>query len=159
MKTLVLGLGNELLADEGIGIHALRHLQQTLGGQADLELLDGGTLGFTLAVPLADADRLIVIDAAELDAAPGTVRLFRNGAMDAFLAGGSRRSVHEVGLIDLMAIARLTDTLPAQRALIGIQPDTIAWGDAPTPAVAAALPGACELARSLIEEWNDEAAR
>lgn len=154
MKTLVLGLGNELLADEGIGIHAVRRLHETLGERGDVACLDGGTLSFTLAAPIAEADRLIVIDAAELQAVPGTVRLFRNDAMDDFLAGGTQRSVHDVGLIDLMAISRLTDTLPAERVLVGIQPQKIDWGESPTPAVAAALPMVCEIALGLIKEWD-----
>lgn len=151
MKTLVLGLGNELLADEGIGVHAMRRLQQALEAQDGIEFLDGGTLSFTLAGPIAEADRLIVIDATQLDAAPGTVRLFRNGDMDRFLHSNNRKSVHEVGLIDLMAIARLTDTLPAERVLIGVQPEKIDWGETPTPQVAAAIPAICQLARDLID--------
>jgi len=154
MKTLVLGIGNDLLADEGVGVHAVRRLQGEMGERADVELLDGGTLSFTLAGPIAGADHLIVIDATQLHAAPGTVRLFRNEEMDEFLNAGKRKSVHEVGLIDLMAIARLTDALPRERALIGVQPQKVDWATAPTPAVTDALPAVCALTRRLIDEWN-----
>lgn len=153
-RTLVLGLGNTLLADEGIGIHALNALQLNYTDFADVEFLDGGTLSFTLAGPIEDADQLIVIDAAQLYAEPGTVQVFVGDDMDRYLGSNNKRSVHEVGLIDLMIIARLTDRLPQRRALIGIQPRDIDWGDHPSEPVAAAIPKVCDLARDLIRSWQ-----
>jgi hydrogenase maturation protease len=154
MTTLVLGLGNDLLADEGIGVHAVRWLQQQAGRWPGVEFMDGGTLSFTLAGPVAEAERLIVIDATQLHSSPGTVRLFRNEEMDAFLNSGKRKSVHEVGLIDLMSMAHLSGTLPVERALIGIQPQQVDWREHPTPAVAAALPAVGELIDRLLKEWT-----
>jgi hydrogenase maturation protease len=153
-RTLVLGLGNTLLADEGIGIHALNALQSQYPDLADVEFLDGGTLSFTLAGPIEDADQLIVIDAAQLYAEPGTVQVFVDDDMDRYLGSNNKRSVHEVGLIDLMIIARLTERLPQRRALIGIQPRDIDWGDHPSEPVAAAIPKVCDLARDLIRSWQ-----
>jgi hydrogenase maturation protease len=153
-RTLILGLGNTLLADEGIGIHALYALQSLHADLADVEFLDGGTLSFTLAGPIEDADRLIVIDAAQLYAEPGTVQVFVDDDMDRYLGSNNQRSVHEVGLIDLMIIARLTYHLPQRRALIGIQPRDIDWGDQPSAPVAAAIPKVCDLARELIRSWQ-----
>ncbi len=153
-RTLVLGLGNTLLADEGIGIHALNALQSLYPDFANVEFLDGGTLSFTLAGPIEDADQLIVIDAAQLYAEPGTVQVFVDDDMDRYLGSNNKRSVHEVGLIDLMIIARLTDRLPQRRALIGIQPRDIDWGDHPSEPVAAAIPKVCDLARDLIRSWQ-----
>ena len=76
MKILVLGIGNTLLTDEGAGIVAMRELEARFGAREDMEFLDGGTLSFTLAVPISACAALLVIDAAELGAAPGTVRSF-----------------------------------------------------------------------------------
>ena len=98
--------------------------------------------------------QLIVIDAAELDSAPGTVRAFVGEDMDRFLGVNRKRSVHEVGLLDLMAVAHLAGHLPQRRALIGIQPDIVDWGDAPTAAVAEAIPQACSLTLDLIAAWR-----
>jgi hydrogenase maturation protease len=155
-KTLVLGIGNTLLGDEGAGVYAVRALASSHGERQDqdIEFLDGGTLSFTLAAPIEEADQLIVIDAAQLKADAGTVRVFEGTEMDAFLGANRKRSVHEVGLIDLMSIARLTDALPARRALIGIQPQYVDWAERPTAAVAAAIPRACEEALSLIRRWS-----
>lgn len=152
-NTLILGIGNTLLSDEGAGIHALNLLQSSHPDLPDLTYIDGGTLSFTLAAYIEDCDNLVVFDAAELKAPPGTVKTMAGGAMDAFL-GAARRSPHEVGLLDLFDIARLTESLPENRALIGIQPASIEWGMSPTPAVAKGLPVAVEHAVELLGQWT-----
>jgi hydrogenase maturation protease len=93
-----------------------------------------------------------------LNAPPGTVQVFEGEEMDRFLGSQRKRSVHEVGLLDLMTIARLTDALPPRRALIAVQPEFLDWADTPTPAVAAAIPRACDLANGLIERWRGTTA-
>lgn len=154
MKTLVLGIGNTLLTDEGVGVHVL----ERLGAEPlpeDVELLDGGTLSFTLAGPIEEADALVVVDAANLKSSPGTLRVFEGEDMDAFLMGNRKSSVHEVGLTDLRAIALLAGHWPRRRALVAIQPQAVDWGEAPTPAVADAIPAAADAVRHLIRSWRD----
>ncbi len=153
-KTLILGIGNSLLQDEGAGIHAIRQLAEFAAQRNDIELMDGGTLSFSLAGAIEDADNLIVIDAAQYDGEPGTTRVFVGEQMDAFIGSNRRCSVHEVSLIDLMAIALLAGQLPQQRALIGIQPRDIDWGVAPSTPVSAAIRLACDQAMQLVEEWH-----
>jgi hydrogenase maturation protease len=153
-KTLILGIGNTLLQDEGAGIHAIRMLSGLAAQRDDIELVDGGTLSFSLAGSIEDADRLIVIDAAQYDGEPGSTRMFVGEQMDAFIGSNRKRSVHEVSLIDLMAIALLAGRLPQRRALIGIQPQTIAWGDTPSVPVAGAIRLACDQALRLVGEWH-----
>lgn len=155
MKILVLGIGNTLLIDEGVGIFAMRELEAHFGPSDDIEFLDGGTLSFTLAVPIAECDALLVIDAAELHAAPGTVQCFKGEEMDRFLGANRKSSVHEVGLLDLMSISQLSGRWPQQRALIGIQPAVIAWGEELSPAVAAALSEVCEKAGDIIRGFRE----
>lgn len=157
MKTLVLGIGNSLLADEGVGVHVVRALAAEPPA-GDVELLDGGTLSFTLAGPIGEADALVVVDAAQLRAAPGSLAVFEGEAMDRFLIGRRKASVHEVGLMDLMGIATLTGSWPVRRALVAIQPERVDWGETPTAAVAAAVPEACARIRDLIEAWRHGAA-
>ena len=152
--TIVLGVGNTLLSDEGVGVHVVERLRRDFAHWPNVEFLDGGTLSFTLAVPLAEAARLVIVDAAELNSPPGTVALFEGEALDDYLNHGKRRSVHEVSLLDLLAIARLTDSLPARRALVGIQPQRVDWGERPCPAVAAAIPQACEMIIRLLNQWG-----
>jgi hydrogenase maturation protease len=78
--------------------------------------------------------------------------------MDRFIGGQGKRSVHEVGLMDLMSIARLADHLPPRRALVGIQPESLDWGEEPSDTVRAAIPEACRTVVRLVEEWNHDAA-
>jgi hydrogenase maturation protease len=157
MKTLVLGIGNTLLTDEGIGIHVLQALEPELANWPDVTLLDGGTLSFTLAGPIEDADALIVVDAANIKTKPGEWALLKGEEMDAFLMGNRKSTVHEVGLTDLRAIAMLAGHWPKKRAMLAIRPDVVDWGELPTPAVAAAIPPACAAIRGLIREWQHEA--
>ncbi|MHB8938403.1 MAG: hydrogenase maturation protease [Thiobacillus sp.] len=157
MKTLVLGIGNILLTDEGIGIHVLQALEPELANWPDVTLLDGGTLSFTLAGPIEDADALIVVDAANIKTKPGEWALLKGEEMDAFLMGNRKSTVHEVGLTDLRAIAMLAGHWPEKRAMLAIRPDVVDWGERPTPAVAAAIPPACAAIRGLIREWQHEA--
>jgi hydrogenase maturation protease len=152
-NTLILGIGNTLLADEGTGIHMLDYLRRHYPELPDVTCLDGGTLSFTLAPYIEDANNLIVIDAAELDAAPGTIKLFTGEEMDRF-AGKTKRSVHEVSLGDLLAIAHLTDTLPKNRALIAVQPRDVDWGHCLSNPVKQALPEAAGHILELLQDWT-----
>ena len=152
MKTLVLAIGNTLLTDEGAGIHALEVLQQQYPEPEGVTYMDGGTLSFTLAGAVEDADNLIVLDATQLKSEPGTVDCLINEEMDKFL-GSCKRSVHEVGLLDLLDISRLTGNLPENRALVAIQPDVIDWGEQPTEQVAAAIPVIVNKVVDLMEQW------
>ncbi len=154
MKILVLGIGNTLLADEGVGVVAMSTLRDRLDGNPDIEFLDGGTLSFTLAVPIAECDALIVLDAAMIEGPAGSVGCFEGEAMDRFLGENRKASVHEVGLLDLMAIAMLTDHWPQRRALIGIRPLKLDWGETLTPAVAAGVDEMCRQALRLMRAWN-----
>ncbi len=149
----MLAIGNKLLRDEGVGLHVLDALQAHDLSLENVTYMDGGTLSFTLAGAVEDADRLIVIDAAQLKNSPGTVDCFVDEQMDQFL-GSCKRSAHEVGLLDLLDISRLTESLPDKRALVGIQPDVIDWGDTLTESVEQAVPLAVQHVIRLLEEWH-----
>lgn len=152
-RTLILGIGNTLMADEAAGIRALEMFQAQHSGDDDIGFLDGGTLSFTLAEPIGAADRLIVFDAAQFHGGPGTVRRLEGAKMDAFIRSG-KLSVHEVGLADLFDMARLSGDLPSRRALIGIEPETLGWGLELSPRVASAIPRAVALAGEMLDSWR-----
>lgn len=152
-KTLILGIGNTLLADEGAGIHMLDYLREHHPDLPHTTLLDGGTLSFTLAPWIEAADNLVVIDAAELHGEPGTVKVFCGQDMDRF-AGRTRRSVHEVSLGDLLAICSLTDALPENRALVALQPRDIDWGHELSAPLQQALPQAAQHIVELVGQWQ-----
>jgi hydrogenase maturation protease len=149
----VLGVGNTLLGDEGVGVHALRFLRtQRLAPVVDL--VDGGTLGFSLAGLLSEAEQVIVIDAAEMHAPPGTLRQFEGEEMDQFLARRKSSTAHEVSLYDLLVVGHLTGGLPQRRALVAVQPSEFGWIEALSPEVEQALPRVAETVSALIGGWS-----
>jgi hydrogenase maturation protease len=152
-SVLILGIGNTLLSDEGIGVQLVNRLQQRIGAVSGIECMDGGTLSFTLAEPIARADGLIVADAARMGEKPGTLRIFHDQAMDSYLQG-NRTSVHEVSLGDLIDIARLSGTLPAQRCLIGIEPEKLDWGEALSETVKPAVEDGITEIFSILQSWG-----
>ena len=154
-SSIVLGLGNILLSDDGAGVHAAQTLIQRLPETSAVRVLDAGTLSFTLLGLLEDADRLIVFDAGDFGADPGAVRCLESDTLDGFLADVSRkRSVHEVGLADLLDMARLRQILPRQRALICIQAYDLGWGLEPSASVRAGIRQATDEALRLLEQWQ-----
>ncbi len=155
--TLVLGVGNTLLTDEGVGIHVVNRLQEQFADKPRTTFVDGGTLSFSLAGLLEEHDQLIVVDAARTGGAPGSVVCYEGSDMDRYLTG-DRQSVHEVGLTDLLDIARLSDHYPERRALVGIEPENLDWGEQPSAPVAEAVPVAVSQIINLIDSWEKEQA-
>jgi hydrogenase maturation protease len=153
MKTLVVGVDNTLLGDRGAGVHAMHFLRDHFE-LPDTEFLDGGTFSLTLADAVAEATNLIIFDAAELDAEPGCVRVLEGAAFEDFVLCG-RHGLHEVGFPDLMEITRPLDSMPDNCALIGIQPESLGWGDTPGETVCAAIPQAAAMAAKLIHRWTE----
>ncbi|MGE5504048.1 MAG: hydrogenase maturation protease [Actinomycetota bacterium] len=149
---LVLGIGNTLLSDEGVGVRLAQALAE--GPLPDgVRVVDGGTIGLALLPLVQDAGAVLVLDAARLDAEPGTVRLFEAGAFDAFVAG-RRATPHDVGLGDLVSALRLSGTMPPRRALLAVQPLSVGLGAELSEPVAAALVHARAAALALLERWT-----
>jgi len=151
-RTTVLAVGNCLLKDDGVGIHLLRSL---VAGRrrADVRYVDGGTLGFTLAPLIEETDRLVVLDAMRFGASPGSIAVKIGRELDRFVAR-KRATAHEVNLRDLLDIARLRGFLPPERALVGIEPESIEWGLELSRSVASAIPAAAVAVESLLDTWS-----
>lgn len=150
---LVLGVGNVLLGDEGVGVAVARRLEaaQAAGDTripTGTRIVDGGTLGLDLLPLLADSDAVVIIDAVDLGRDPGTVVVLRDGAVEATLAG--HLSPHQVGVGDLVAAARLLGEVPARLSLVGIQPAAIEVRLDLSPAVAAAVDVAVDRVRGEL---------
>ena len=148
----VVGIGNSLLRDDGVGIHALEDFARDNPFE-NVTCIDAGTVGLALMDRLCELDGLVALDAMRLGKAPGTVTVLEGADMDCHLRN-HHGSVHELGLSDLMDALRLSDDLPAKRALIGIEPGDIDWGTEPTDSVAAAIPVATARLRELLGEWH-----
>lgn len=154
-KVVVLGLGNTLQMDDGVGVHAIRWLQQDQGAfSGTVNFVDGGTISFPLLEVIEDAKKLVVVDAVIMGRDPGEVRVFEGQAMDEFLARSRAGSVHEVSLAELFSMARLRGYLPASRALIGIEPELVNWSETLSPIVAASLPRVSRALVRLLDGWG-----
>ena len=151
-RVLVIGVGNPLMSDDGVGQRLLEALAARATPDDQVEFLDAGTLGFMLLPRVEQCDALLALDAANVGGAPGELRVFEGADFDDFVRQ-PRCSVHELGLHDLIDAARLTGALPARRALVGVQPERLGWGMALSPPVEAALPAAVDAAASLLERW------
>lgn len=136
-RIVILGIGNILMQDEGVGVHVARALAES--GMADaLDVVDGGTLGIELLPIVEDADSLVLIDAARFGGQPGEFRAFRDEGLNGTYGG--HVSPHQAGAADLIAVARLTGALPKRCTLFGIEPSQIGFGLELSAAVAACVP-------------------
>ncbi len=146
MRTLVLGLGNILLSDEGVGVHVVEALSARYWLPKEVEVVDGGTSGMDLMETVAACDCLIVADAMRADAPPGTVSRLADDEVRAFFQ--TRLSPHQLGLCDLLAALTLTDEAPSRVILVGIVPEDLSLGTELSETAAAA----CDRAVAIVAD-------
>lgn len=151
-KTLVLGLGNLLLSDEGFGVQALARLRDRFVFPEDVELVDGGTLGLHLLPTLEDADRILVLDAVDAREPPGTV--VRLGWDDLPRVLRLKISPHQVSALDAFALLELRRGRPQAFEVIGVQPRSLEWGIGLTPEVEAAVESGARETVEILTCWG-----
>ncbi|HEY6967967.1 MAG TPA: HyaD/HybD family hydrogenase maturation endopeptidase [Candidatus Angelobacter sp.] len=149
-RIIVLGLGNLIRRDDGVGVHAIHQLFRDHRIPESVELLDGGTLGLQLLPAIQDATHLLAIDAINNGARPGTIFRFDISEIEP-LPGTP--SVHQIGFSDLLAALRLLERFPEKMILLGVQPAETGWGDTLSSTVQAALPELIEAAIDELHEW------
>lgn len=133
-ETLILGVGNILLSDDGVGVRVVQKLK-ALDLPQTVQVEDGGTCGLDLMQYLEGVSRLIVIDAADFKLPPGTIRRLEGADVPAFLA--QKISPHEINLPELLFSAKLTGIYPQQVIIFGVQPGSLDTSLELTPPVAA----------------------
>jgi hydrogenase maturation protease len=135
VSILVLGLGNILLSDEGVGVRIVEALETSHDLPEDVEVLDGGTSGMDLLDMVAGRDCLIVADAVKADGPAG--RVIRLEGEDIRMLFEMRFSPHQLGLSDLLAALRLVDQAPRRVVVIGVAPQDLSVGTELSPAAVA----------------------
>ena len=145
---LVLGLGNRLLGDDGLGPELAELLERECRADPRVEFLDGGTQGLALLGYLEGRAALLVLDAAAFGAAPGTVHTVADPLAVRMARG---HGAHEGNAGELLAAALLLGTLPPAVVLVGVEPGELETRIGLSPAVRAALPRALASARSRLE--------
>ena len=151
--TVVIGIGNVVRRDDGLGVHALRrlHASGAVDGRA-VELVEGATAGLSLLPYLAAARRAILIDAIDTGAAAGTLVRLPGDDLPGGLGGG--RTAHGVGLADLLGAARLTAAWPHELVVHGAQPQSTEIGTELTPPVAACLDALVARVAAELRAWR-----
>ena len=125
-NTLILGVGNLLLSDEGVGLHVIRRLQESYTLPGNVQVLDGGTLGLDLLYYLEGIENLLLIDAVETGEKPGTLLRLEGEEVPAFLS--IKMSPHQIGVPDMLFAAKLKDLYPQRIVLWGVQPENLDIG-------------------------------
>jgi len=154
MSILVLGLGNTIMSDDGFGGRAVETLRARFTFPPGVRLEDGGTLGLDLLPMIEEAEKLLIIDALEMDAPPGSV--FRLAGEEVPRALASKVSVHQMGVQDLLAVAELQGYLPAELVVWGVQPQTVEMGIELSLQVAPALEKVVEGVLAELQRWGVE---
>lgn len=137
-EVLILGLGNPLQGDDGVGCRAIEALERC-ELPPDVEAMDGGTPGIGLIHLLEGRRRAILIDAAEMGRPPGAIRRFRPDEV-ALTGSAGRFSLHRSAVADALALAAALDIPLPEIVFYGVQPGRIGWGEELSPQVAAAIP-------------------
>ena len=148
----VLGVGNLLRTDEGVGVHAVRALEgRHREDLPDADFLDGGTLGLNLLPFIEEANSLLILDAVDSNSPPGSIIELGGDSIPRY--AGIKLSEHQVTLQEVLGLARIRGRFPPRTILIGMQPADLSTGDTLSPAAAAALPEMLEKAEAVLRAW------
>lgn len=143
MRVIVLGLGNILLSDEGVGVRVVETLQRRHRFPAEVELIDGGTSAMDLMDTLASCDHLIVVDAVKTGAPVGTVVRLAGEEVPAFFR--MRISPHQLGLSEVLATLMLLEEAPGSVTVIGVVPQSLETSLDLTPLIQERVPVLCDM--------------
>jgi hydrogenase maturation protease len=146
-KILIIGMGNVLMQDEGVGVRAVEELEQRYLIPAGVEVVDGGTTGMELFEPMRRADILLIADAVNTGAPYGTLVRIANEQIPAFFQ--TKLSNHQLGVSDLLALLALKGETPEQVTIIGMVPHSLENRLGLTPEATAGLEG---MVRMLVDE-------
>lgn len=151
-ETVVIGLGSPLMGDDGVGLAALEQLRVEFATDPALEWVDGGTGGLALLPVFESARRVLLLDAIDTGAAPGTCVEIRGADLPRRLA--AKLSPHQIDVGELLALVALRDAEPEELTAIGVQPERIALGVGLSEPVAAAFPEMVASARARLRAWG-----
>ena len=148
-KLTVLGVGNILMRDEGIGVRVLERVQRAQSWPADVEFIDGGAAGLGLLSIVEEAHRLVVFDAADMHLPPGESRRIGPDQVRSDAAG--RMSLHDVPLLEIIQLCEQFSRRPEVITILAIQPKAVDYGRELSDELAAALNGIVAAGVELVE--------
>ncbi|MCX8034021.1 MAG: HyaD/HybD family hydrogenase maturation endopeptidase [Thermodesulfovibrio sp.] len=152
MEIGIIGVGNILMQDEGVGPKVTEILKKNYIFEPAIEIIDGGTLGLDLLPYIEKYKKIIIIDVVEFGKEPGFIKILRGEEIPPYLK--TKLSVHHVGVQDLLEVARLMGVMPEELVLVGIQPQSIDLGLDLTPTVADKLNLLIEQILVILKSWG-----
>lgn len=152
--TLVLGCGNLLGADDGVGLAALERLRHRFRFPDGVTLEDGGTWGLNLLPMIEDCGRLLLVDAIDTGQAPATLTVLEREQIPRYLA--RKVSPHQIDLREVLALAELRGRLPADTVAIGLQPERVEMSTDLSASVAERLDQLVETVVERLTAWGHD---
>ncbi len=128
-KTIVLGLGNPLMSDEGIGIYLINRLSELSENYPDVDFMDAGTGGLSLLHHFDGREKAVIIDCAMMEEEPGTIKRFTPDQVKS-VKQLAHQSLHEQDLMKIIDMAKMLDQCPKEIVIFGIQPENVSLGQA-----------------------------
>lgn len=150
----ILGIGNTLYSDEGVGVHLIPYLEKALVGYPNVEVIEGATDGMKLLEPVEEADYLIIIDAINAGKPGGELITIRNEELPKYF--GIKMSVHQVGFQEVLFAARLQERLPEEMVMFGIQPATLELGVELSDIVKERMPALVAKVVEQVQVWSEQ---
>ncbi len=154
IRTLVLGVGNLILCDEGVGLRVVEKLVTQYDLPPTVQVLDGGTLGMDLLYYLEGIKNLLIIDAVEMEAKPGSLRRLEGDEVPSFLT--LKMSPHQIGIPDMLFAAKLKGIFPENIVLWGVQPELLKVGLELSPAVEARVDTLIDRVIEQLQIWGED---
>jgi hydrogenase maturation protease len=151
-EVLVIGLGNPIMADDGLGVAALERLRQGWSLPESVRLVDGGTWGMNLLPLIEEADRVVFLDAIDAGRPVGALVLLEREELPRFF--GLKLSTHQIDLREVLAVAELRGTLPSDLVAIGLQPGRLEMSSGLSPEVESRLDDVLIAAVERLERWG-----
>lgn len=149
--TVVMGLGNPLMGDDGLGLVVMERLQRHCF-EPEIQFVDGGTAGIGLITEIEEAGMLLLLDAVHTDAEPGTLFVLTRDEIARFLS--IKISPHQLGLREALTLAELRGNLPLSLSLVGLQPANVGFGIGLSPTVAERITSMEEAALGCLTGWG-----
>jgi hydrogenase maturation protease len=153
-RVTVLGIGNILLSDEGVGVHVIDLLKEQYAFSPGIDLIDGGTMGLDLLPLFQIRDKILIIDAVDFGKKAGHVGVLNGNDIPSVL--NSKLSVHHIGLSDVLFAAKLMRETPPEVCLVGVQPKYLDVGLDMTHEVQEQLPTIIDHVLKKLKDWNIE---
>ena len=152
-KIIIIGIGNTLFSDEGVGVHIIPYLEAALFDYPNIEIIEGSTDGIKLLGPVEEADYLIIVDAINTGQFSDTIITLKDQEIPSYF--GIKMSIHQVGFQEVLTAAMLRENLPEKMIMFGIQPQSLKLGLEMSEVVKSKIPELVDKIVNQVKCWSE----